>query len=77
MFQLDWQHNTIADGVFTVEADRARVARLGEAAAEGKLRCPASSRKPSSHSYVGDISYSNYIIFYCNYNCSIVYYIIV
>ncbi|CAE7220339.1 ANKK1 [Symbiodinium sp. CCMP2592] len=38
MFQLDWQHNTIADGVFTVEADRARVARLGEAAAEGKLR---------------------------------------
>ena len=32
------QHNTIADGVFTVEADRARVAKLGEAASEGKLR---------------------------------------
>ncbi|CAE7612740.1 Ankyrin repeat and protein kinase domain-containing protein 1 [Symbiodinium microadriaticum] len=38
MFQLDWQHNTIADGVFTVEADRGRVVSLGEAAAEGKLR---------------------------------------
>jgi len=38
MFPLDWQHNTIAEGEFTVEADRAVVVKLGEAALENKIK---------------------------------------
>ena len=38
MFQLDWQHNNIADGEFTVEDDRAVVVKLGEMAAAGKIQ---------------------------------------
>jgi len=35
---LDWQHNNIADGEFTVEDDRAVVVKLGEMAAAGKIQ---------------------------------------
>ncbi|CAE7263863.1 unnamed protein product, partial [Symbiodinium microadriaticum] len=37
MFPLDWQHSTIVDGDFTVEADRATVVQLGETAVESKV----------------------------------------
>ncbi|CAK9071050.1 unnamed protein product [Durusdinium trenchii] len=37
MFPLVWQRNLIADGLFTVESDRAVVVKLGEAALESKL----------------------------------------
>ncbi|CAE7479088.1 unnamed protein product [Symbiodinium natans] len=37
MFPLDWQYNSIAEGEFTVEADRAEVVRLGEMAVESKI----------------------------------------
>ena len=35
---LDWQSNSVAEGNFTVEADRAVVVRLGEMAVESKIR---------------------------------------
>lgn len=35
---MDWQHNNIADGEFTVEDDRAVVVKLGEMAAAGKIQ---------------------------------------
>ena len=38
MFPLDWQHNSIVEGNFTVEADRAEVVRLGEMAVESKIK---------------------------------------
>ena len=38
MFPLDWQHNSIVDGDFTVESDRAVVVELGEVAVESKLQ---------------------------------------
>ncbi|CAE7633916.1 unnamed protein product [Symbiodinium sp. CCMP2592] len=38
MFPLDWQHNNIVDGNFTVESDRAIVVQLGETAVESKIQ---------------------------------------
>ena len=38
MFPLDWQHNTISAGEFTVESDRAVVVKLGEVAVDNKIR---------------------------------------
>ncbi|CAE7633897.1 ANKHD1 [Symbiodinium sp. CCMP2592] len=38
MFPLDWQHNSIVDGDFTVESDRAIVVQLGETAVESKIQ---------------------------------------
>ena len=38
MFPMDWQHNSIVEGNFTVEADRAQVVRLGEMAVESKIK---------------------------------------
>ncbi|CAE7246569.1 Alpha-latrotoxin-Lt1a [Symbiodinium microadriaticum] len=38
MFPLDWQHNSIVEGNFTVEADRAEVVRLGQIVVESKIR---------------------------------------
>ena len=38
MFPMDWQHNNIVEGNFTVEADRAQVVRLGEMAVESKIK---------------------------------------
>ncbi|CAE7888746.1 ANK2 [Symbiodinium microadriaticum] len=38
MFPLDWQHNSIVDGSFTVESDRAIVVQLGETAVESKIQ---------------------------------------
>ena len=38
MFPLDWQHHSVAEGNFTVEADRSEVVRLGELAVESKIR---------------------------------------
>ena len=37
MFPLDWQHNSIVKGDFTVEADRETVVHLGEVAVESKI----------------------------------------
>mmetsp|Transcript_70773 Transcript_70773/g.166057 ORF Transcript_70773/g.166057 Transcript_70773/m.166057 type:complete len:577 (+) Transcript_70773:42-1772(+) len=38
IFPLDWQQNSIVEGDFTVESDRAAVAKLGEIAVESKIR---------------------------------------
>lgn len=38
MFPLDWQHNTVAEGDFTVESDRAIVVKLSEMAVDSKIR---------------------------------------
>ncbi|CAE7699076.1 unnamed protein product, partial [Symbiodinium pilosum] len=38
MFPLDWQNNSIVEGQFTVEADRAEVVRLGEMAVHSKIQ---------------------------------------
>jgi len=48
MFPLDWQYNSIADGEFTVEADRAEVVRLGEMAVESKIQ-HLQAKGPLSH----------------------------
>ena len=38
MFGIDWQNNSIAEGDFTVEADRAQVVQLAVMAVESKLQ---------------------------------------
>ncbi|CAE7562776.1 unnamed protein product [Symbiodinium pilosum] len=38
MFPLDWQSNSIVEGEFTVESDRAAVVQLGEMAVRSKLQ---------------------------------------
>ena len=48
MFPLDWQHNSIAEGNFTVEDDRAEVVRLGEMAVESKIQ-NLQEKGPLSH----------------------------
>ena len=48
MFPLDWQHSSIVEGDFTVEADRAEVVRLGEMAVESKIQ-HLQSNGPLSH----------------------------
>ena len=45
MFPLVWQRNLIADGLFTVESDRAVVVKLGEAALESFLAVAVWSRE--------------------------------
>ncbi|CAL1127825.1 unnamed protein product [Cladocopium goreaui] len=48
MSALNWQQNTIAQGDFTVEKDRAVVVKLGEAAVESKIQ-HLSREGPLSH----------------------------
>lgn len=48
MFPLDWQHNTIVEGNFTVESDRAAVVKLGEMAVESKIQ-HLREKGPLSH----------------------------
>lgn len=38
IFPLDWQKNTISNGLFTVESDRAVVVKLGEMALKSKIQ---------------------------------------
>ena len=51
MFPLNWQHNAIADGEFTVESDRATVIKLGEVAVQSKIDHLSSEGPLSSYRF--------------------------
>ncbi|OLP98573.1 hypothetical protein AK812_SmicGene18923 [Symbiodinium microadriaticum] len=48
MFPLDWQHNLISEGDFTVESDRSTVVKLGDMAVMSKIQ-HLSDEGPLSH----------------------------
>ena len=48
MFPMDWQHNLIAEGDFTVESDRSTVVKLGDMAVMSKIQ-HLSDHGPLSH----------------------------
>ena len=51
MFPLNWQENTVSEGNFTVEADRAVVEKLGEAALESKIHFLSTAGHQSLYLY--------------------------